>query len=103
MIRKLVRDRVPDIIRADGLDPVTTVATDGEYRRELRAKLGEETTEYLEADEDSAAEELADIVEVVRALAALHGLTPEGLEEIRAGKAAERGGFAGRVIWHGER
>ncbi|SJZ41996.1 Predicted house-cleaning noncanonical NTP pyrophosphatase, all-alpha NTP-PPase (MazG) superfamily [Marinactinospora thermotolerans DSM 45154] len=103
MVRKLVRDRVPEIIRADGAEPVITVADAEEYRRELRAKLGEEIREYLEAGEDTAVEELADVLEVVYALATLHGASPERVEEVRRAKADERGGFADRLVWHGNR
>ncbi|MFC5187687.1 nucleoside triphosphate pyrophosphohydrolase family protein [Actinomadura harenae] len=45
--------------------------------------------------------ELADVLEVVHALAALHGVSPAGLEKARAAKAGERGGFAGRVVLRG--
>lgn len=46
---------------------------------------------------DGTPEELADVLEVLHALSARHGLTPEDLERLRAQKAAERGDFAGRV------
>ncbi|MDA0565019.1 nucleoside triphosphate pyrophosphohydrolase [Streptomonospora sp. S1-112] len=100
---KLVRDRIPEIIRADGADPHITVAADDEYRRALRAKLTEETQEYLAADATSALEELADILEVVHALAAVHGADPAELEKTRRTKATERGAFTQRLIWHGNR
>ncbi|WP_392960145.1 nucleoside triphosphate pyrophosphohydrolase [Streptomyces sp. LN245] len=100
---KLVRDRIPEVIRADGGDPVTYVASPAEYRRRLRDKLGEEVIEFLEADGDSALEELADVLEVVRALAVELGSDAERLEQIRAAKACERGGFAERIVWTGNR
>lgn len=96
---KLVRDRIPEIIRAAGLNPVVRIADVTEYRRLLRAKLVEEVDEFLRSDDDP--EELADIAEVVRALAATAGLDADGLEKIRAAKAAERGGFTDRVVWAG--
>ncbi|MEU6038567.1 nucleoside triphosphate pyrophosphohydrolase [Actinomadura sp. NPDC047616] len=92
---KLVRDRVPDIIRADGREPDVRVVAEPEYAAMLRAKLYEEAGEYVSSGD---AEELADLLEVVHALAALHGLDPEELERRRAAKAAERGGFAGRTV-----
>ncbi|MCP2257524.1 putative house-cleaning noncanonical NTP pyrophosphatase, all-alpha NTP-PPase (MazG) superfamily [Streptoalloteichus tenebrarius] len=100
---KLVRDRIPEIIRRDGAEPVTYVAGDEEYRRRLRDKLGEEVAEFLAADADAAVDELADVLEVVRALAADLGVTPEELEAVRRAKAAERGAFADRVVWTGNR
>ncbi len=61
----------------------------------LAATLGEEVAEYLES---GSSEELADILEVVHALGALAGHGPEHLEQLRAAKAAERGGFKERII-----
>ncbi|BDP42205.1 hypothetical protein DAETH_21740 [Deinococcus aetherius] len=87
---KLVRDRIPHLFPAYAY----RVLAEAEYRPALLDKLEEETQEYLA---DRTPEELADVLEVLHALAALHGLTPEGLEELRARKAAERGGFVGRV------
>ncbi|MFC9797665.1 hypothetical protein [Streptomyces sp. NPDC057695] len=100
---KLVRDRIPQIIRERGAEPVTYVAGPEEYRSRLRDKLGEEVTEFLQADESSAPEELADVLEVVRALAIDLGVDVDHLEKIRDGKVGERGGFAKRIVWTGNR
>jgi predicted house-cleaning noncanonical NTP pyrophosphatase (MazG superfamily) len=85
---KLVRDRIPQIIRADGAEPATCTAGPEEYRSRLRDKLGEE---------------VADVLEVVRALAADLGVDVDQLEKIRQTKASERGGFADRIVWRGNR
>lgn len=98
---KLVRDKIPEIIRAEGLEPVVRVAGPGEYARRLRDKLREEVEEFLASDDDPA--ELADILEVLHALARQIGVDPEKIEELRAAKLAERGGFADRIIWSGNR
>lgn len=92
---KLVRDRIPEIIRAAGGLPRTRVASEGEHVALLRAKLFEEAGEYA-ASGDPA--ELADLLEVVHALAAVHGLTPADLEKQRAAKAAGRGTFTDRLV-----
>ncbi len=96
---KLVRDRIPELFGQDG--PGTLLAVrrleDPEYLGALLAKLEEETGELRLAP--SAAEriaELADVVEVVRALT-LMLTTPEDLEEVRQVKAAARGIFKDRV------
>ncbi len=91
---KLVRDRIPDIIRADGKQCRTRQLLDEELQEALRTKCMEEWQEYLEAADDEAAlEELADLTEVIQTLASLHGFNLEDLEGRRAAKAAERGGF----------
>jgi predicted house-cleaning noncanonical NTP pyrophosphatase (MazG superfamily) len=100
---KLVRDRIPQIIREGGAEPVTYTADSEEYRGRLRDKLGEEVAEFLAADGESAPEELADVLEVVRALAADLGVDADRLDKIREAKASERGGFTGRIVWTGNR
>jgi predicted house-cleaning noncanonical NTP pyrophosphatase (MazG superfamily) len=98
---KLIRDKVPEIIRANGDEPITRVADAAEYRELLRAKLLEEVDEVLAADDREAPEELADVLEVVLAFAADLGLDAGQLEKIRKVKAEERGVFADRIIWYG--
>ncbi|MFB7513023.1 hypothetical protein [Streptomyces sp. NPDC056144] len=100
---KLVRDRIPEIIREGGAEPMTYVAGPGEYRDRLRDKLVEEVAEFLAADDAKAPEELADVLEVVLALAAALGVDARQLEEIREGKASERVGFTERIVWTGNR
>jgi predicted house-cleaning noncanonical NTP pyrophosphatase (MazG superfamily) len=96
---KLVRDRIPEIIRASGKEPLVRVADAEVFRDLLRDKLVEEVDEFLASDGDL--EELADILEVVLALADDLGAGPAQLEEMRAAKAAERGGFSLRIVWSG--
>ncbi|MET9373972.1 nucleoside triphosphate pyrophosphohydrolase [Streptomyces sp. NPDC002992] len=102
-VGKLVRDRIPEIIQNDGAEPVTYVAGPEEFRARLREKLREEVAEFLEADDVAAPGELADVAEVLLALAADLGISPEQLEAMRLAKADERGGFAGRIVWTGNR
>ena len=56
---KLVREKIPQIIRSKGLQPVTYVADAEEYAARLRDKLAEEVDEFIASDDDP--EELADI------------------------------------------
>ncbi len=95
---KLVRDRIPEIIKEQGNTLSTRILENEEYLNELRTKLQEETNEYLEAESSAEAiEELADIMELLYALAEVYGVTSEMLEQIRAEKAEKRGGFKERV------
>jgi predicted house-cleaning noncanonical NTP pyrophosphatase (MazG superfamily) len=98
---KLVRDRIPEIIRAAGAEPITYQADLAEYRQRLRDKLLEEVDEFLAADGSAAVEELADILEVVYALAAHLGTTQSHLESTRTTKATTRGTFTTRTIYTG--
>lgn len=92
---KLVRDRIPEIIRAGGKSCVTETLSDGEYLRLLDEKLSEELAEYQESKE---LEELADLLEVMRALVTARGCTWEQLEQIRQEKRTRRGGFEERIL-----
>jgi predicted house-cleaning noncanonical NTP pyrophosphatase (MazG superfamily) len=98
---KLVRDKIPQIIRSKGLEPVIYTAGTEEYSARLRDKLQEEVDEFIGSGSDP--EELADILEVLYALAEQVGTDRQQLEKLRAAKAEERGGFADRIIWSGNR
>lgn len=91
---KLVRDRIPELIRQGGENPVTETMDEARYLAELDRKLNEEVAEYQES---KALEELADILEVVEAIAVARGATWEALARVKAEKKRERGGFAERI------
>lgn len=92
---KLVRDKIPQMIEAQGEKPVTRTLGDGQYHAALEQKLLEEAAEYRESHELS---ELADILEVVFALCEADGHTLEELDAARREKREIRGGFAERVF-----
>lgn len=92
---KLVRDRIPEIICAAGKTCITEIISEQDYLQMLDAKLDEELVEY---HKDQNLEELADLLEVIRAVAVARGYTLEELEQVRAAKATERGGFEKRIL-----
>ena len=92
---KLVRDKIPDIISAQGKSCDFRMLTDTEYLEALNAKLDEELAEYHES---GSVEELADLLEVVYAIAVAKGCPSFNLNEIRKGKAIERGGFHKKIM-----
>lgn len=92
---KLVRDRIPEIIEQKGGACKTRILSDEEYAQKLDQKLGEELAEYLESH---SPEELADLLEVIYACAALQDLSPADLEQIRTQKAEKRGGFKNKIL-----
>ncbi|WP_054956762.1 nucleoside triphosphate pyrophosphohydrolase [Paenibacillus dakarensis] len=95
---KLVRDFIPQVINSDGKQCRTRILDEEEYKKELNIKLKEESEEYHTAQtSEEALEELADMLEVIRSLAAVHGATWEELEALRNKKAEKRGGFKDRV------
>ena len=92
---KLVRDNIPEIIENSGKRCETRVLSDEEYLQFLQEKLLEEVAEYRES---GSHEELADILEVVYALATATGCTEDTLNTIRQEKAQKRGGFSKRIL-----
>lgn len=92
---KLVRDHIPDIIKADGKTCVTEILPDEQYLEMLDAKLSEELAEYQES---KSLEELANLLEVIQAVVNARGWTWEQLEQVRANKATKRGGFEKKIL-----
>jgi len=95
---KLIRDRIPEILEAEGLR-FEVARLDGEaFRAALLEKLREEAGEAIEAhDADALARELADLYEVIDAVLDLHGLDPAAVRALQARRREERGGFARRL------
>lgn len=92
---KLVRDRIPEIIESSGRSCHCRTLSDQEYLSALDQKLNEELAEY---QQDQSMEELADLLEVIRAVILARGSTYEQVEAIRQAKAEKRGGFE-KKIW----
>ena len=92
---KLVRDRIPEIIEQAGQVCSCSVLSDEDYLKMLDEKLNEELAEYQES---KSMEELADLLEVMRAVAAARGSSMEEVEKIRKEKAAKRGGFEKKIL-----
>jgi predicted house-cleaning noncanonical NTP pyrophosphatase (MazG superfamily) len=92
---KLVRDKIPEIIKDKGRVPKTHIANDEEYRELLVEKLKEEVKEF---DEHRTEEELADVLEVIRALAELYGRGYKEIETLRKRKARDRGEFKKKIV-----
>ncbi len=92
---KLVRDNIPDIIKKDGKAVRVHFADDDEYAKRLADKLLEEANEYVASGNP---EELADILEVVYAIAIAKGMHKVQLDSIVQKKRDERGAFEKRVI-----
>jgi predicted house-cleaning noncanonical NTP pyrophosphatase (MazG superfamily) len=92
---KLVRDKIPAIIAADGKKLKTRILSDEEHLQALIKKLSEELAEFEEA---LSVEELADLQEIVHALAGAIGSDKNELEKVRAKKAEKRGGFSEKIF-----
>ena len=95
---KLVRDRIPEIIRSEGHRPVTRVLDETSYREALLAKLLEEAREARHATPGGLPGELADVLEVLRALTVTAGMSWTQLLALADDKRSQRGGFGQRIF-----
>ena len=96
---KLVRDAVPEAIRADGHDCLVEVLAPDAYVAALKRKLVEEAHEALAASErDDLLFELADLLEVIVSLADASNISRETLEATRLRRHEQRGGFERRLF-----
>ena len=92
---KLVRDRIPEIIKTTGKTCVIDILSDADYLKMVDAKLDEELAEY---HNDQNIEELADLIEIIYAAARARGYSLEQLEAVRAEKAAKRDSFEKKLL-----
>lgn len=87
---KLVRDRIPEIMRQQGKSPVIETIEGETLRLALKDKLVEEA---MELRSGVLTEELVDVLEVIDELIDSYGLDRREIEAVRERKREERGGF----------
>jgi predicted house-cleaning noncanonical NTP pyrophosphatase (MazG superfamily) len=101
---KLVRDKIPEIIRAEGKVPSVTYIKGIEYGESIGDKLYEEVEELLESEANTI-EEAADVLEVSLALI-MHTNKVDRTEALKSvllalgDKYERRGGFSEGAILH---
>lgn len=92
---KLVRDKIPHIIKEKGINLTIHKADEEEYWLKLKEKLHEEVKEFSESEHE---EELADIFEVINAICEHKNFDRAQIELLRKQKAEKRGGFKDKII-----
>ena len=97
-LKMLERDKIPEIIKNNNEEPITRILNDEEYKIELEKKLLEEYNEVLNATGGDYLEELADMLEVIDALAITQNKTLEDILKIKESKAVKRGGFKNKIF-----
>ena len=95
---KLVRDNIPNIIKSKGETPVTRILSEDEYKNELEKKLYEEYKEVIEASGSDRIEELADMLEIINALAKIESKTLDNVILVAEQKNEKRGGFNEKIV-----
>ncbi len=91
---KLVRDKIPEEIEKQGKQYKFKILRDSEYEKELDKKLLEEVNEYISCHEEK---EMADIMEVLKAIKKFRQISDENIEKIRKAKEEKKGGFYNKI------
>lgn len=100
---KLVRDKIPDLIRAEGDIPEIEVLGKEDFAEKLAEKLLEECQEVNQAREKvEKTEELADLLEVMTAIANLNKISMLEINRVRLKKREARGAFKERILLKGK-
>lgn len=94
---KLVRDKIPEIIKSNNGEPFIKILDDVRYKEELEKKLYEEYQEVLQASGTDRIEELADMLEIIIALAKLEQKTLDDVIEVSKQKVKKRGAFDKKI------
>lgn len=92
---KLVRDKIPEIIKKKGEWCRYHTADSEEYRLKLAEKLVEEAQEFQES---GSREELTDLFEVVDAILKDRQWSRADIEKNQSQKARKRGAFDERIV-----
>lgn len=95
---KLVRDKIPNIIKEKKETPVVKILDDDEYKEALEKKLYEEYQEVIKASGEDRVEELADMLEIIKVLAKLENKTLDDVIEIANKKVDKRGAFEEKIF-----
>ena len=96
MVReKLVRDKIPDLIRSSGGTPSIRVVKNQELDYFIRLKVQEEANELFESGDN---EEIVDLLEIIDALLTHRSFSREKIDEMKEAKAEKRGKFENGFI-----
>ena len=99
VVDKLVRDKIPEIIENNGDTAVFHTLRSNEYWDYLLQKDKEELEDVRKAEtKDEIKNQLADKLEVIRAMAQTSGLTLDDIIREADRKRYKRGGFGKRLV-----
>lgn len=99
--KKLIRDKIPQVIEASGDKYEVRVMEEKEFENELKKKLVEEASELLKTPRKDLLNEMADVLELLKSIAEFYKIDFRLVEEKQVKKRKERGGFKKRLflIW----
>ena len=96
---KLVRDRIPEIIRNNKGKPKIKILEEDEFIQELLNKLEEEVREVEGAknEREELIKEIGDVYEVIEAIENFYKIDKRDIYRIKEKRKEERGGFQKRI------
>lgn len=97
---KLVRDKIPEIIRASGKTPIIHTEVDEKVILELlKDKLVEEANEVKSATcSGNIVLELADVYEAMVSIGRMFGVSIQAIQQFAELKREEKGGFTKMIV-----
>ena len=96
---KLIRDRIPEIIKKDGWIPKTRLLNNREFLKELKKKILEEARELNKGQkEKDLINELVDIQEIIDAILIEKKIKFKEFRKIQSQKRKKRGGFEKKLF-----
>ena len=91
---KLIRDKIPEIIRKNNAVPKISELNDEQFKIALKEKLTEEAKELLEAKtQEEILNELSDVLQLIESIAINNNLSVSDIEKQKEKKKQERGAF----------
>jgi len=98
-MRKLVRDKIPEIMRTKSLSAKFLMATERKFEFYLRKKIKEEINEMLKAkSKQQITEEMADVMEILDTFLAFHQISKKEMKKIRKDKVKTKGRFRRKIL-----
>jgi len=96
---KLIRDRIPEIIKKAGWKPTVRKLKKAEFLKALKKKVLEEARELIRAkDKKGVINEIVDIQELIDTLTSEIGLSKPQIKKFQAVKRKKRVGFKKRLF-----
>lgn len=103
--KKLIRDRIPQIIEDNNGKYKVRKLDEKEYQSELRRKLLEEAEEAKEADTDELLKELSDVLQVIKSIAEVNDIEFNKVEAKQKERRQSRGAFKNKLflVWSNQK
>lgn len=103
--KKLIRDKIPQVIKANGEEYELRVMGKREFEKELKKKLVEEAKELAESKRDNLLNEMADVLELLKSMADFYKINFKLVEKKQVEKRKARGAFKKKLflIWSSRR